>query len=280
MLEEALAVLRAAGGRWLIVEALRELGLLALWQGDHARAQALVDEGLAVAGELGAPDARGMLWSVEAGVAVWQGDLARATALWEADLARDRVREDRHGMAWGLLWLGHLARARGEAAPARSLVEESLALFTALGVSGGVASALEALGLVALDQGEGGRAAALLRQGLGLEWALGDRRSSAMALERLARALAGQGQHPAAAIRAVRLLGAAAALRQAIGAPRSPLERPDYEATVQAAQAALGAAAFAEAWAAGQALTPEQAMAEALEVTGGAAPIDGMPHRP
>ncbi len=63
---------------------------------------------------------------------------------------------------------------------------------------------------------------------------------------------------------AARLLGAAEAVRQAIGARLPPVERADYEATVQATRAALGDEAFAAARAAGLALTLEQVVAEAL----------------
>jgi hypothetical protein len=64
--------------------------------------------------------------------------------------------------------------------------------------------------------------------------------------------------------RAARLLGAAAAAREATGALLPPVEQPDHDATVQAARVALGEAAFATAWAAGQALTLDEAVAEAL----------------
>jgi DNA-binding NarL/FixJ family response regulator len=62
----------------------------------------------------------------------------------------------------------------------------------------------------------------------------------------------------------VRLLGVAAVLREAAGAPRWPADQPGYEGTVAAARTRLGTAAFAAAWAAGRALTLEQAVAEAL----------------
>jgi hypothetical protein len=47
----------------------------------------------------------------------------------------------------------------------------------------------------------------------------------------------------------------------------SPAERGAYEAAVAAARAALGADAFAAAWAEGRALPLEQAVAEALTTT-------------
>jgi hypothetical protein len=64
--------------------------------------------------------------------------------------------------------------------------------------------------------------------------------------------------------RATRLCAAVAAMRTAIGAPLPPPERATYDATVATARAALGEDTFAAAWAAGQALPLEQAIAEAL----------------
>jgi hypothetical protein len=64
--------------------------------------------------------------------------------------------------------------------------------------------------------------------------------------------------------RAVQLFGAAAALWDRLGLPRAPEAREEHERQVAAARAALGAAAFAAAWAAGQRLSLEQAVATAL----------------
>ena len=73
--------------------------------------------------------------------------------------------------------------------------------------------------------------------------------------------------------RAARLFGAAAALRATLSdaAPRgfslglAPQSCDEYERQVAATRAALGAEAFAAAWAAGMALTPEQVRADALQ---------------
>jgi hypothetical protein len=94
-------------------------------------------------------------------------------------------------------------------------------------------------------------------------------------LEGLAQVVARQAAHNPAGgqmERAVRLFGAAAALRAALGdaasrswsIPLAPANRDEYERQVAATRAALGVDAFA-AWAAGMALTPEQACAEALQ---------------
>jgi DNA-binding NarL/FixJ family response regulator len=54
-------------------------------------------------------------------------------------------------------------------------------------------------------------------------------------------------------------LGLAEALREAMSAPISPVERASYERSVTAARAQLGGKAFAAAWAEGRTMTPEQA---------------------
>jgi hypothetical protein len=84
-----------------------------------------------------------------------------------------------------------------------------------------------------------------------------------VALEHLASTAGAAGQ----GTRAARLLGAAAA-RETMGAPQPPDEQEDTEAAVAAERAALGEEAWAAAYAAGQALTLEQAIAEGLGLSG------------
>jgi hypothetical protein len=62
-------------------------------------------------------------------------------------------------------------------------------------------------------------------------------------------------------------LGAAETLRETLGTPPLSFQRAPYERGVAAARAQLDPAAFAAAWAAGRALTPEQAIEEALMIT-------------
>ena len=61
----------------------------------------------------------------------------------------------------------------------------------------------------------------------------------------------------------MRLFGAAEALREAIRAPRPVIDRADFERHMAAARGALGEEAFTAAWAQGQALTLEEAVADA-----------------
>ena len=63
---------------------------------------------------------------------------------------------------------------------------------------------------------------------------------------------------------ALRLAGAAERLVEAAGVPAGRLDLADAAGRLAACRAAVGEAAAAAAWAAGRALTPEQAVAEAL----------------
>jgi TPP-dependent trihydroxycyclohexane-1,2-dione (THcHDO) dehydratase len=65
-------------------------------------------------------------------------------------------------------------------------------------------------------------------------------------------------------VRAARLLGAAMAQREALEAPQPANEQADVAQAVATARAALGEEAWAAAFAAGRALTLEEALAEAL----------------
>ncbi|MEO7913266.1 MAG: hypothetical protein ABIV47_26760, partial [Roseiflexaceae bacterium] len=66
------------------------------------------------------------------------------------------------------------------------------------------------------------------------------------------------------AVRATRLIGAAEGLGEMTGLRPSPGERALWERIFVSIRAQLDEAAFAAAWAAGQQLTLEQAVAEAL----------------
>jgi hypothetical protein len=118
-------------------------------------------------------------------------------------------------------------------------------------------------GRVAQAQGDRDTAHLLLRRSLALCLCheLGQRRELAEGLETLAAAERTQGELR----RAVRLLGAAAALRETCGLPVPPIDRADREQQVAALRRSLGEEAFAAAWAAGQAMSLHEAVAFALE---------------
>jgi hypothetical protein len=84
---------------------------------------------------------------------------------------------------------------------------------------------------------------------------MGGRRGIAESLEAVAGLALAQGNLS----RAVRLYAAAQAGREAIGAPRPPRSREEYERDLATIRAGLGEEAYATAWKDGQALTLDQA---------------------
>jgi non-specific serine/threonine protein kinase len=157
---------------------------------------------------------------------------------------------------------GALAYRQGDYPAARTFHEKSLEIRKELGDRGGIALSLQNLGSVALWQGDYAAARVLLKESVGICRELGDRKGIAMSLEWLAVAEAPLGQ----AIPAARLWGVAERLREEVGSPLPPNERPRYEQQVAAARVALGDdAAFAAAWAEGRATPLEQAIECALD---------------
>jgi len=90
------------------------------------------------------------------------------------------------------------------------------------------------------------------------------KRDVAASLEGLASLEAAAGQHARAAC----LYGAAEALRERLGSPPGPVERPEWERKAGLLRVALGEAALAAAWCAGRELPLEEAVALALDDPG------------
>ena len=260
--ERSLALFREQGDRAGIADALTNLGRVLSDRGDHARAAALHAESLALRRALG--DDAGTAYALEnlAVVAYDQADHATAGERLAEALDLRRRLGDQEGMARALNGLGLVALALGDPRRSVALQEEGLALRRALGATWGTAISLYGLALALAARGEAARAAALHAEALPLFAEVGDRRGLAQGLE----ALAALGARSGAAAGAARLLGAAEALRAAIGAPQAPVGQAEQERTLMAPRRALGATALAAARAAGRALPPEGALAEALDL--------------
>jgi hypothetical protein len=113
---------------------------------------------------------------------------------------------------------------------------------------------------VAHAQGNEDQARACFTESLRLFQERGNKRGIIECIAGLAGVVGAQGERE----RAARLLGATAAQFEAIGAAMWPADQIEYQRNVAALRAVLGEAGFAAAWAAGRALTLEQAIAEAF----------------
>jgi predicted ATPase/class 3 adenylate cyclase len=259
--EESLALYRELGDRYGSAHVLQWVGTIARDQGDYVRAIPLFAESLAVWRDFGDKSAIADALNGMGDAMRQQGDSMRAAALYQEALMLTQEAGDMFKIALTRSNLGRAMHAHGDDVQALALLEESVAWFRDVGHRWGLMWALHHLGAVVYAQGDNVRARALLREGLNLQQQLGQKRLIAGSLERLAGLAARQGQLE----RAARLFGAAAALRTALGAPLPPGERADYDHDVASAHAQLDETTFAAAGAAGQALTIEQAIAEALD---------------
>jgi hypothetical protein len=160
--------------------------------------------------------------------------------------------------------LGLVAQGEGDDAAARDLLEAGLVEARRHGHALGIADSLAALGWLALCAGDLGSARAFYAESLKLVQELGHRLEVPACLEGLAAVAYGNEDARGDGERSARLLGAAHALREAMGLPVPPDRRPGTERCLEAVRAALGGAAFASAWADGQAMSLEDAIAYAL----------------
>jgi non-specific serine/threonine protein kinase len=249
-------------------KALHAAGTLAAWQGDAPAAEAALEESLALFRAVG--DAYGAAFVLNrlGTLSLHAGDHTRAEACFADGEALIRAVGDEDGIAALLGQRGYAALLRGDHERAIAYLEDSLARYRALGSRLGSGRVLIHLGRTLAEGGEVERALPLLREALFLSQEAGNRWYLAESLEALADA-AGTGD----AARAARLLGAAAALREAIGAPVPPADRARHQRDLDALRANLGETAFAAAWASGRALTPGEVAAEAAAVE--AAAVEG-----
>ena len=264
-------------------QALNGAAALAESQGDYETSRRLHEESLAIRRELG--DRQGVAASLNnmGNVAFGQGDYETARALFEESLNIDRERGSKEGLPAPLNNLGLVAYYQGDYAAAYTLFEEALTITRELGNRTGEAINLDNLGSVLKAQGDYAAARKLHERSLLLKQELGDKLGIAESLEAFAALAMPQGttrtpeqttaNDPSAPTQdslssllwSVRLLGAAEALREKIGTPMSPGEREGHHRDTAIVREALGEAAFKAAWAEGQSLSVEQAVAHALE---------------
>jgi DNA-binding response OmpR family regulator len=253
-------IFQALGDQSSQASLLERLGWAAREQGDATAALAWLEEGLALSRRLGDRQLTAWLHLTKAGVAIMQEDAAGAEALIEQ--ATVLKPESHDWIGWSLNHLGHAAQLRGDYGRAEQLHQRTLAVFVErLGdKSTGVMWAYQGLGETALGQANPAAARKWLSTDLQLCSELGTRMMAAWCLAGLGGAAA-LSQQPD---RAARLWGAAHHLREVLGCRPAPAARATYERLLGLARAQLGESAFAAAWAAGEALSLEQAVAEAL----------------
>ncbi len=179
----------------VLAKALYGAGVLAVHQGDYARATVLCERSLSVYQELHDTLGIALSLNVLGFVARNQSDVARAEKLLRESLTLSRASDHSWALAEALIFLGHSARRTGDFHRALALGEDGLVLWRKLGDRRGIATALDLLGTVARYLRNYERARAYHEEGLGLQRELGSRLDLAVSLLNLGAVAMEQGNN-------------------------------------------------------------------------------------
>jgi predicted ATPase len=259
-LEESLAIYREIGDRVGIAAVLGRLGLNLQGTGDLGQARAYLKESIVLARH------GSDLVSLALGLAALgqveekEGHYDWARPLYEESLGiGQRIGE---GIATGqtLGWLANLARLQGDYNRAQRLFEEVRALAGHIGHRLSVAWATSSLGYLAQLRGDLPQARTLFLEALHAASEVGETSYAASCLASLGVLAIREGNVEPG----IRLLSVAQTLFPRLLSTQDADELADYEARLREARSALSTADFDHAWAEGQAMTLEQAIAYTL----------------
>jgi tetratricopeptide (TPR) repeat protein len=242
-------------------KALRASSILSTGAGDYIRARAFAESSIKLYREIGDNRGAGVVLADLGASLHWGGKEQDAIESLEESLRLLRATGERWEIAYALLWLGDTWFRMGDIERAATSWEESLRLTQELGDDYLMGWSLGGLADVARLRGDYKRATGMFKQSLSLYLSSGNKFGPPFSLEALALVAAALGD----AKRAARLWGAAASWREAINEPLPPAYQRDYAVSVTQVRTELGEEAYGSAWSEGHAMSPEQAIALALE---------------
>jgi predicted ATPase len=259
VLQQDSALPSSARGR-----ALLAAGKIANHIGDNEYAKAVLHEALHLYSQLG--DQAGManaLYFLGTGTRGQDDRLAKAYL--EQSLTIQRAIGDSHGISSSLCDLAMIAMVEGDGDGGRALLAEGLAVARAANNENRVAILYARSAWFELNQNRPHAALTHYRESMQLAIRLGRRDMIAFCLDGMGIISGLFSEEEEAKQRAVWLLSAADALHKSMNIPGAPMSDPRQRA-LASVRAALDEATVAQAWAEGQAMTLEEAVAHALTV--------------
>ena len=232
---------------------------------------------MAIRREIGDKQGIGQTLQGQGNIAYIFGDHALARLLLEQSLDVGREIGDKWITAWALYHLGLVAQAQEDYANAKALFEQYLVIGREIGHWGGVAQTIGNLGGIAASQGDYVSARTLYRQSLVARMEQGEKYGVVCCLVGLAeidikvaiiadsQSIDGVEEGRELGKNAARLLGAAEALLDAVGAPLSGGDLLRYERALASGSELLGEVEFAKAKTEGRAMTLQEALALATD---------------
>jgi predicted ATPase/transcriptional regulator with XRE-family HTH domain len=240
------------------MRALMAAAGLAQWQGDLASAETLLAEALASARDLADRHAEAEALGRLSVVYRQQDAVESGLRLSEESLRLSHALADERLIAFGLLNVGVAWLYLDESSRSVTFLDECVLRYRQLGDVRRAAIASTMLGRAALEAGEHDRAALFLREGLiGLKVVV-DLGFIVVALMGLSHVCQAQGELR----RAAQLFGTAEALRTALAMRPPPRDRAGEQMLLASLREQLTASEFDEAYAAGEAMSLDQVLAE------------------
>ena len=273
LFEESLDIARRLQNERSIAVALNAIAVNARDCGDLPAARSLFEESLVAWRKLEDTLAVARGLSNLGSILNLQEDYAQSRAVYEESLSILRMLADKRGIAWALNHQGDVARNQRDFLGAQTLYEESLETFRELDDHWGIAACLADMGNLACDQKNYRTADSLYRESIRMFQQLEHKRGIARLLESFACSAAAQEESE----RSLRLAGAAAAVRQGIGAPLTPAEQCKLERNLDEARGKLSSSAGRTAWLEGWVMPIEKAIEDVLKVAPEPSPRIGRP---
>ena len=243
-------------------KAIWGLAWLAYHQGDHGIVETCADELLALAGPDADPVEMRNALTIRGIVDLAFERVTDAVPLFERCVELLREAGPSWLLATSLLNLGQATTYAGDAR-AGSVLEASRDLYLELGDQHFAARSVLYLGYAALLQGDPAAALSSVRESLISFWELEDVWGSTEALEAMAAIAA----HRDGGTRALRIAGAADALRETVNMRPFPADHALLERSLARLRPDVDDVAWAASWEAGQAMSLDETVDEALRVT-------------
>ncbi|MEJ2710781.1 MAG: tetratricopeptide repeat protein, partial [Anaerolineales bacterium] len=286
-----------------IALSLHHLGIVHMHQGETAEAQVAFEAALDLAQSL--PDSwLASIVHVDLGINYQvQGQYKHAKSAYYEALRLDQLRNDNWSGHYALANLADITYEQGEISEAKRRYKEALPQAMEFGDKQVLAGIYNRLGLIALFEGSLSRATSLFEQALATSQELGSASGIAESYTNLGDAAARRGAYAQAATayqagarnyrkasyqagiltslerlaelawlrseasQALRWFAVSEAERGRLKLPRTPLEQQRYERCQKTIRERLDEAEFARLWAAGENITLDETLEQALQAT-------------
>lgn len=236
-----------------------EQGLLVFWTGDDDRAASLHQHALTIGRDTGDPTVTALALTGLARIAL-RSDVAEARRLCREALAVSDGTDDLVGRSSASHVLGVAAQMAGDFVEARAFMNDRIALAQLEGNFAAVSAECSNLSMVERQLDNLDAAEDLARQALEITYKRGDDWAMPYNVSGLAAIATDRRDYQ----RAATLVGAVEAMMEAAGADWPPDERPHYERMLAVLPAEMGVTPFENARSAGRTMTPDDAVALAL----------------